>query len=430
MALFGGMSQSERRRVKVRVRSAMSAQAVQGRFLGGRPPYGYRLADAGPHPNPGKAANGQRSHRLEPDEVTAPMVRRIFAEYIDGFGFYAIAEGLTRDGVPCPSAADPERNRHRSGIAWSKAAVRAILRNPRYTGRQVWNRQRRDEVLIDVDDVALGHASKLRWNDEGDWVWSDELAHQPIIDVETFTAAQLQITTSGSRQAKVTQRRRDDYVLRGRMTCALCGRRMQGSWNHGRPHYRCKLAAEYALANNIDHPKTIYTREDRVVAALDTWLATLFDDDHIEETCRLLAHVDDSPEDAARVVAARRLIADTDERLAKLTAAIEAGSPPDLLAPRMRQLSADRQRAHAELQATQPKPTWTPDEIRELVDGLGDIGAVLAQADRKHKAQLYDELGLELIFDPEKNRVSVGIAVPCTRSVSEGGLEPPRPCGH
>jgi hypothetical protein len=23
----------------------------QGRYLGGRPPYGYRLADAGPHPN-------------------------------------------------------------------------------------------------------------------------------------------------------------------------------------------------------------------------------------------------------------------------------------------------------------------------------------------------------------------------------------------
>ena len=55
---------------------------------------------------------------------------------------------------------------------------------------------------------------------------------------------------------------------------------------------------------------------------------------------------------------------------------------------------------------------------------LGDIGVVLAEADKKHKAQLYDELGLELVFDSEKDRVSVGIAVPCTRSVSEGRLEP------
>jgi site-specific DNA recombinase len=65
MSLYGGMSKGERNRIKIRVRSAMAAQAAgEGRFLGGRPPYGYRLADAGPHPNPGKAASGQRLHRL------------------------------------------------------------------------------------------------------------------------------------------------------------------------------------------------------------------------------------------------------------------------------------------------------------------------------------------------------------------------------
>ena len=53
MSVFGGLSKGERNRIKLRVRAAMSAQAaLEGRFLGGRPPYGYRLADAGPHPNP------------------------------------------------------------------------------------------------------------------------------------------------------------------------------------------------------------------------------------------------------------------------------------------------------------------------------------------------------------------------------------------
>jgi site-specific DNA recombinase len=61
MSVFGGMSKGERTRIKIRVRSAMAAQArVEGRFLGGRPPYGYFLADAGPHPNPAKAADGRR----------------------------------------------------------------------------------------------------------------------------------------------------------------------------------------------------------------------------------------------------------------------------------------------------------------------------------------------------------------------------------
>ena len=68
--------------------------------------------------------------------------------------------------------------------------------------------------------------------------------------------------------------------------------------------------------------------------------------------------------------------------------------------------------------------------MRELVDDLGDITAVLAAADRTQKSQLYDELGLELVFHPEQNLVSVGLSVPCTRSVSEGGevLWPPLPC--
>jgi site-specific DNA recombinase len=85
MALYGGMSKGERNRIKIRVRTAMAAQAsAQGRYLGGRPPYGYRLADAGPHPNPGKAAVGQRAHRLEIDPQAAPVVQRIFAEYLSG----------------------------------------------------------------------------------------------------------------------------------------------------------------------------------------------------------------------------------------------------------------------------------------------------------------------------------------------------------
>src|SRR6185503_7253855 len=49
MTLFGGMSKGERARIQMRVRTAMSALAQDtSRYLGGRPPYGYRLVDAGP----------------------------------------------------------------------------------------------------------------------------------------------------------------------------------------------------------------------------------------------------------------------------------------------------------------------------------------------------------------------------------------------
>ena len=68
------------------------------------------LADVGPHPNPSKAAAGQRIHRLEPDPVTAPVVERICAMFgVDELGLRAIAETLTAEGIPSPST--PPRGR-------------------------------------------------------------------------------------------------------------------------------------------------------------------------------------------------------------------------------------------------------------------------------------------------------------------------------
>jgi DNA invertase Pin-like site-specific DNA recombinase len=51
--LLGHQSEREILRARMRTSNAMGMQARdQGRHLGGRPPYGYRLIDAGPHPKP------------------------------------------------------------------------------------------------------------------------------------------------------------------------------------------------------------------------------------------------------------------------------------------------------------------------------------------------------------------------------------------
>ena len=57
MTGLGLSSKREITRTSIRVRTAMAVQTrEQGRYLGGRPPYGYGLADAGPHPNRAHAA--------------------------------------------------------------------------------------------------------------------------------------------------------------------------------------------------------------------------------------------------------------------------------------------------------------------------------------------------------------------------------------
>jgi site-specific DNA recombinase len=373
MAIYGTMSSQERRRVKIRVRSSMAEQAAtEGRFLGGRPPYGYRLADGGPHPNPGKAAVGQRLHRLEIDPVAAPVVQRMFAEYIAGSGIFAIAERLTADGIPSPSAHDPARNRHRqtSKGAWSKSAVRSILTNPKYTGRMSWNRQRRDEVLIDVEDVAAGHLTKMRWNDRADWILSAEPTHEAIVSPEVFAAAEAQRGQGAHRASTRKRRTQRSYVLRRLIRCGCCGRAMQGHWANDRAMYRCRFPAEYALTEELGHPKNVYVREDAILPRLDAWLARVLDADNLDATVKVMAEVQAVDEAAvARAEAARRKLADCDARLAKYRTALEAGTDPVLVGQWITEVKAERAAAERAVAAAAPTAPLSEAEIHQMDRG-------------------------------------------------------------
>lgn len=427
MSLYGGMSKGERNRIKIRVRSAMAAQAaVEGRFLGGRPPYGYVLADAGPHPNPSKAAIGQRLHRLEPDPVVAPVVQRIFDEFLAGRGLYAIAEGLTRDGILSPSAHDPARNRHRqaSGGAWSKVAVRSILQNPRYTGREVWNKQRREEVLVDVEDVALGHESKMRWNHPTQWVRSEHQTHPAIVEPDTFETAQ-DIFAGAQRSAVRKERTRHPYVLSGLVCCALCGRKMQASWNHGNAYYRCKFPAEYAITEN-QHAKTVYVRERAIVPSLDTWIGSLFADERLAATCEALAAVSDldPDDDPGRQLDLRRQLKECDAKLARYRALLDHDGELTIVASWIAETERERKALERQLGRKPTTRKLTEAEIKALVRQLKDIVAVLADADPEDKRAIYDELGVNLTYHPD-GRVRVGAGARVL-GVRVGGAFTPR----
>jgi len=81
------------------------------------------------------------------DQMAARAISRLaalgvmFAQLRAGHSLARITRALNDAGIPCPSAADPVRNTHRAGEKWTLTTVRAILANPRYTGREVWNRQ-------------------------------------------------------------------------------------------------------------------------------------------------------------------------------------------------------------------------------------------------------------------------------------------------
>ncbi len=356
----------------------------------------------------------QHLRTLALDPVAAPVVQRIFHEFLGGKGLYAIAEGLTRDGILSPSAHDPARNRHRqgSGGAWSKLAVRAILQNPRYTGFEVRNKQRRDEVLVDVEDVALGHESKMRWNHHSQWVWSEKSTHRTIVDIDRFQAVR-DIFAGAQRSAVRKERTRHPYVLSGLVCCAVCGRRMQASWSHGNAYYRCKFPAEYAITEE-QHAKTVYVRENAIVPSLDTWIGSLFAEQHLDATCEALAAESDldSEDDEGRQLDLRRQLKECDAKLARYRALLEQDGDITVVANWIAEVERERKRLERELGRKPTARKLTKGEIKALVRRLKDIVAVLADADPEDKRAIYDELGVKLTYYPDgRVRASAGARV-------------------
>ncbi len=343
---------------------------------------------------------------------------------------------LTAEGIPCPSANDPARNTHRCGLAWSKSAVRAILGNPRYTGRQVWNRQRKDEVLIDVHDVALGHTTKMRWNETGQWIYSDQIVHPPVIGTDTFAEAQALLAAKGSRQVEKRPRTSPRaYPLRGLLHCGICTRRMQGSWNNDQTYYRCTFPSQYALANRVQHPRSIYLREADILPALDHWLARSLDPARLPATINDLA---DAQQDhaAPETGAIKADIAGCDRKLAQYRAALDSGGDPAIVSQWITETQAAKLAAESRLRACQTADTprrLSREEIAALVNAITDVLAVLRDADSRDKAELYSQLGLKLTYNPSartiKARADLGEI--CTQlSCPRGDLNPHALLGH
>jgi site-specific DNA recombinase len=266
LMLLGRQSQREIQRSRFRTTAAMRVQARdQGRHLGGRPPYGYRLVDAGQHPNRAHARWGRRLHRLDPDPDTAQHVQWIFTQRLAGHSTAGIARALNHLGVPCPAAHDRARNPHRTGDGWTLRTVAAILANPRYTGRQVWNRQRTDHHDTNPDDKRTGRRPTHSWNPKDQWVISAKIVHPALVSDHDFVAAQA-ITALPTPHTGGARR----YLLTGIVVCRTCGRRADPHWVHGRPGYRCRHGRTSASPPQPGRPRPTYIREDHILATLTT----------------------------------------------------------------------------------------------------------------------------------------------------------------
>jgi len=187
----------------------------------------------------------------------------MFAQRLAGHSVARITRALNDAGIPCPTAADPRRNPHRTGAGWTLRTVAAILANPRYTGRQVWNRQRTDFDLADPGNTGLGHKQVQRWNIPEGWIISRHPAHPALVSEADFIAAQ-DIGAPRGPAGPAAQR----YLLAGLLACGRCGRRLESAWSNGRPAYRCRHGHASAARPDPRRPKNTYVREDQILPHL------------------------------------------------------------------------------------------------------------------------------------------------------------------
>jgi len=171
----------------------------------GKVPYGY-AAERITHPNPSKAAQGLSKTRLIRDPDQAPIVAQMYTWRVDSkLAVNSIVAKLNADPAAYPPA-DP-------AAGWTLGGVAAMLRNPKYTGHQVFGRR---------------HHGRPVPPDQ--WHWSPARTHPAIVDRATWDAAQqvgADHATSWDETVPHPTARRS-YVLRSRVRCKICQRRMVG----------------------------------------------------------------------------------------------------------------------------------------------------------------------------------------------------------
>lgn len=177
-----------------KIKSAYAALNAKGKPTG-PVPAGYKRI--------GSRANGQ----VIIDETTAPLIHRVFAEYASGnWSSRRLAHRLNAEGAILPGSK-----------GWYGDTLAQVLANVAYTGRTYSvSRRRREGDLIPAQ-------------------WPE------LIDRATWAAVQRQLESKhGRRGLKASSTPGREYVFRGLIVCANCGRRMHIHTDHGRTYYRCR----------------------------------------------------------------------------------------------------------------------------------------------------------------------------------------------
>ncbi|WP_158647961.1 recombinase family protein [Nocardioides houyundeii] len=184
------------------------------RWGGGPRPYGYR---------PGPAPDGV-GKVLRVDEAEADVIRRIFADLLDGVPVNRLARNLTTEGIPTATGRD-----------WKPASVLNIARALHVSG-----------YLTESVRDQKGHPTRQRRpvHDEGG---APVRAWEPLVDDETAEAVRALVTPQALDEARSSATREGltapRPLLHGLAFCP-CGEALIRRSRRGRAFYGCRGISE------------------------------------------------------------------------------------------------------------------------------------------------------------------------------------------
>lgn len=206
-------------RLAEEVKRSMTVNAKNG-TLQATPSFGYRVEN--------------RQLVIVPEE--AEIIREIFRRFISGDAMFRIAKDLSSRGI-----------RTHRGNPFENRTIDYILNNPVYVGKLRWTPTGRTHRNFKNEDSIIADA-----------------LHEPIIDAETWDAAQArcaELKKSYKRYGKPSSERK--HWLCGVVRCSTCGATL--IWAN--PHFmKC---------NNYAHGRCTTTQHIAVEALEESFLAQL-----------------------------------------------------------------------------------------------------------------------------------------------------------
>lgn len=192
-ALFNDMTSKD---TSKKIRSILKNKKLEGKFIGSKPSYGYIRDPL------------DKGH-LIPDPITAPIVKRIFKELLDGNKVIDIIERLNNEQIPTPSVYKGTKpsKQQKTGNLWTHSSLNKIIKNRMYTGDMIQNVQ-----------AKLNYKSQKRLALSTEYWIIVENTHEALVDRNVWEKLQ-----KTSYRTRVTKHNRPKRLLEGLVYCKECG---------------------------------------------------------------------------------------------------------------------------------------------------------------------------------------------------------------